>query len=84
MDFMNVAIGILIIGVTVIIVVAVLYSVFEEIQKKRRRAQIENVLIRVAALEAKVADHSVESRLQALETIVTDHRNRLKEEIDTL
>lgn len=84
MDFMNVAIGILIIGVTVIIVVAVLYSVFEEIQKKRRRAQIENVLKRVAALEATVADHSVESRLQALETIVTDHRNILKEEIDTL
>ena len=41
-------------------------------------------LKRIEALENRMADNSIESRLQALETIVTDNKNTLKEEIEAL
>ncbi len=82
--FLTVAVGVLIIGLTFVIVIAVVLLAVDEIQKKRRQARVEDVLDRVEALEAQVANKSIESRLQALETIVTDHRNKLSEEIDTL
>lgn len=82
--FLTVAVGVLIIGVTFVIVIAVVLLAVDEIQKKRRQARVEDVLDRVEALEAQVTNKSIESRLQALETIVTDHRNKLSEEIDTL
>lgn len=52
--------------------------------KYRRRATTKSVLKRIEALENRMADNSIESRLQALETIVTDDKNKLKEEIEAL
>lgn len=82
--FLTVAAGVLTIGVTFLIVIAGVMIVVEEIQKKRPQSRVEDVLSRLEALEAQVADKSIESRLQALETIATDHRNKLREEINTL
>lgn len=82
--FLTVAVGVLIIGVTFVIVIATVMLVVDEFQKKRRQGRVGDVLDRIEALESQVADKSIENRLQALETIVTDHRNKLREEIDTL
>ena len=52
--------------------------------KGRRYKARSEILKRLDALEKRVAEDSVEQRLQALEAIVTDDRNTLREEIDAL
>ncbi|MCY3885733.1 MAG: hypothetical protein OXG24_12570 [Gammaproteobacteria bacterium] len=52
--------------------------------KGRRRATTKSIIKRIEALENRMADDSIESRLQTLEAIVTDNKHTLKEKIDAL
>lgn len=62
---MNVVIGIVSIGVIILVVFANVYCLVVAVRTSRLRASVENVLKRVEALEAQMAEKTIESRLEA-------------------
>ena len=74
-ELMNVVFGIVSIGVIILVVFGYVYFVVVAIRTSRLRTSVENVLQRVEAIEAQMAEKTIESRLEALETVVIGRSN---------
>lgn len=73
-ELMNVVFGIVSIGVIILVVFGYVYFVVVAIRTSRLRTSVENVLQRVEAIE-EMAEKTIESRLEALETVVISRSN---------
>lgn len=64
-ELVNVVLGIVSIGVIILVVSAIVHFLVVALRTSRLRATVENVLRRVEALEAQMAEKTIESRREA-------------------
>ena len=70
--------------VVIIVVVSLISGVVTQYLKTKPTKPNTEMLNRIEALEAKVGNDDLETRVQALESIVTDNQYKLKQEFSNL